>query len=318
MSSSGQVLFEESRCFPAGYGPRSIQFSPDASQLAVGYKDGSIHIVDGLRGPIAAWKNYSIRPPADNPEAGARSLAYLARGKLLVGRDGGSLDMVTFTMTGDGEDDIRWEKTSLRPPRHRTKGDNPGGLTLVTVLDATTILASHRRGGAWLANRADVENGQPQWKQLSNAKDPYAGSGLVCAYALSDVPGRYLAVSERGPVYLLDPDTARIFMFAHRPDIGVVADYALIKPQWDNAAWKDEAAPDVRSGLGIYVAADTGLYLVWFKTPAGAMGEEPVLNWSRVALPGISGRIRAVSYFADAGDPQGDDAAALDQGRHFL
>ena len=23
MSSSGQVLFEESRCFPAGYGPRS-------------------------------------------------------------------------------------------------------------------------------------------------------------------------------------------------------------------------------------------------------------------------------------------------------
>ena len=50
--STGQLFAEERRSFQSGYGPRAIQFSPDASKLIVGYKDGTIRVIQNLREPL--------------------------------------------------------------------------------------------------------------------------------------------------------------------------------------------------------------------------------------------------------------------------
>lgn len=257
--------------FPTGRGPRCIQFSNDCDSLFIGCDDGSVHVIPKLRRVHGSrdhdWTPYSLLDPAQNT-AGVTCTTQLEDQRLLIGVRGGRI----FEVQPMGID--QWHCLSF-------SNDFTGDVALLREIAPGLLLVGIAGSPSYL-----VELGST----ISLVRLEFFD--LVCAIRHSkdeQASPQWILVSGSARVALLDVsnDSPQLSHLESIPNVGYVSDFALIKPPTNPS---EQLCWTKKHVEGLYLATDNGLIVISSDSPE---------RQSRIALPGLSLPIIAVSFFAD-------------------
>lgn len=311
-------LIVEEHEFQCGFAPRIIQYSLNSDRFFVGCKDGTVTTVRNLAGKDfsgnLAETVRSQRASGKNKQGKAhlpvRALAEWYPGWLLIGRDGGVIELLHW----EGPDEESPEGGELHTiwltgPGEAVAGDDldSDGVTYLEWLDPERLLVSYRRSGSLVVRRAKTDTLSSVADQVRNAfrlaKDhPKKLPPGLCA-AIRMRSGDWILVAENGSVWRASEDHQSIVTettFWPKGEVpGFVTDFAYVKaPHTDQREregfdYREEECPG-----GAYISTDNGVYLIYEQDA----GHDPQLKVERIPLPGIGKMCIALTHFAQGPD----------------
>ena len=283
-----RLIFEEKE-LPGGYAPRSILLAAREDVLFVGSKDGSIIVVEATpnRDQTARADLGQFKPPQalqvrGKDRSGVRALCEWDVNHILVGRGGGTVELLAWRDTGE-----------IRPKVLLRSSNAP--VRLITQLQEDRFLISVRETGNFLLRKDRRSFGQCQ--------EDVAALPLSLRFA---VPLRF--PGDR-TVWLLITDLG---------DLSTWSGHASDRPQKHEEIWQNTGCPAVISDIGLlrteverrvgksghasFLATDSGVYLI--RAAADNRGDEDrrlggdevCLRLERLVLPGVGGVATALSY----------------------
>lgn len=301
----------ELRC---GYAPRSMQYSLDSDTLFIGCKDETITIVthlaardlgEGGVGSTVGCYRTAERFLDGGRAPAVRALCECHPGWLLVGRDGGTIDLWDWREAKE-ENTPFLPSQAIRAPAGTGRDDR---VSYLEWLDSRRLLVSFRRAGVWVVTCEKPGEGVAILDWIQGAFDAAWSDTAARLPAIRSVVGvvpmeldhrrRWLILSETGSVWVLTDDGNSLReeelkgLWPEGETPGFITDFAFVKsPNVDR--FRDEGDFDYRLEVsrGAYLATDNGVYLL-------DGGEEARPRPKRMSLPGLGSLCIAITYYAD-------------------